>query len=227
MPKFGPGERQRCPRCETVVRFMALPGLPAHTVAESGADRIRITYSECPNCRHLVITLEELAPGFQGSGLIYEHTVWPITSGRPPAPPAVPQSIADDFNDAALVYHFSPKASAALSRRCMQAVLMDRAHVKAKDLSSQIAEVLGSLPPEIAENLDMVRQVGKYAEHPAKAKEPGIIVSVEPNEAEWNLDVLEALLDFYYVRPSLEAGKRARLEAKLKPSGPPPVAEPS
>jgi hypothetical protein len=227
MPRFGPGERQRCPRCETVVRFMALPGLPAHTVAESGADRIRITFSECPNCRHLVLTLEELAPGFQGSGLIYEHTLWPITSGRAPAPAEVPTSIADDYNEAALVFLFSPKASAALSRRCMQAVLMDKAGVKSKDLSSQIAEVLPALPQEISENLDMVRQVGKYAEHPAKAKEPGILAAVEPGEAEWNLDVLEALLDFYYVRPSLEAGKRARLAARLKQTGTPPVAQPS
>ncbi len=227
MPKYGPGERQRCPRCETVVRFMALPGLAAHTVAESGADRIRITYSECPNCRHIVITLEELTPGFQGSGLIYEHTIWPLGSGRPPAPAEVPPSIAEDYNDAALVFHFSPKASAALSRRCLQSVLLDKGGVKSKDLSSQIAEVLPTLPPHIAENLDMVRQVGDFAARPAKAKEPGMVSSAEPGEAEWNLDVLEALFDFYYVRPSLEAGKRARLENKLKQAGKPPVGQPT
>jgi hypothetical protein len=206
---------------------MALPGLSTHTVAESGSERIRTTFSECPNCRHIVVTLEELTPGFQGSGLIYEHTLWPLSSGRPPAPVEVPGSIADDYNEAALVFLFSPKASAALSRRCLQAVLLDKANVKAKDLSSQIAEVLPGLPPHIAENLDMVRQVGSFADHPLKAKEPGLVVPVEPGEADWNLDVLEALFDFYYVRPSLEAGKRARLEAKLKQTGKPPVKQPS
>src|SRR5512142_1961234 len=189
MPKYGPGERQKCPHCETVVKFVALPGMAAHTVAESGAERIRTTYSECPNCRHLVVTLEELAPGFQGSGLIYEHTVWPLSSGRPPAPVEVPESLADDYNEAALVFFFSPKASAALSRRCIQSVLLDKANVKAKDLSSQIAEVLGTLPPSIAENLDMVRKIGDFAGHPSKAKEPGMLAAVEPGEAEWNLDV--------------------------------------
>ncbi len=227
MPKYGPGERRKCPHCETVVRFIALPGLAAHTVAESGAERIRLTYSECPNCRHIVLTLEELGPSFQGSGLIYEHTVWPLSSGRAPAPAEVPVSIADDYNEAALVFLFSPKASAALSRKCIQSVLLDKANVKTKDLSSQIGEVLPSLPPHIAENLDMVRQVGNFADHAPKAKEPGVIVGVERGEAEWNLDVLEALFDFYYVRPSLEAGKRARLDAILKDAGKPPVGQPS
>lgn len=227
MPKFGPGERQKCPRCETVVKFTAVPGLATHTVAESGAERIRTTYSECPNCRHLVVTLEELSPSFQGSGLIYEHTVWPLTSGRAPAPVEVPPAIADDYNEAALVFLFSQKASAALSRRCMQSVLLDKANVKAKDLSSQIAEVLGVLPPHIAENLDMVRQVGDFSGHPQKAKEPGVVVAVEPGEAEWNLDVVEALFDYYYVRPAVEAGKRARLSAKLTQAGKPPLAQPS
>jgi len=136
-------------------------------------------------------------------------------------------SIADDYNEAALVFLFSARASAALSRRCLQSVLVDKANVKSKDLSSQIAEVLSTLPPYIAENLDMVRQIGGFADHPAKAKEPGMIAAAAPGEAEWNLDVLEALFDFYCVRPTLEAGKRARLESRLKETGTPPVGQQS
>jgi hypothetical protein len=44
---------------------------------------------------------------------------------------------------------------------------------------------------------------------------------VEPGEAEWNLDVLEALFDFYFVQPELLKKKRAALDAKLAEAGKP------
>ena len=48
-------------------------------------------------------------------------------------------------------------------------------------------------------------------------------MEVEPGEAEWNLDVLEALFDFYFVQPSILQAKLAALNAKLKEAGKPPV----
>jgi len=56
-----------------------------------------------------------------------------------------------------------------------------------------------------------------------KSQGTGQIVPVEPAEAEWNLDVLEALFDFYYVQPAVVAKKRAALDAKLKDAGKKPM----
>jgi hypothetical protein len=42
-------------------------------------------------------------------------------------------------------------------------------------------------------------------------------------EAEWNLDVLEALFDFYFVLPAVVKKKRAALDQKLKEAGKEPM----
>ena len=108
----------------------------------------------CPECGRMIIKLAMTGrrPG-SGEGLPVSY-LYPRSAARPPAPPAVPAAIAGDFNEsAAVVFADSPKASAALSRRCLQAVLRDAASVKPSDLSREIQAVLdsGSLPPYLAE----------------------------------------------------------------------------
>ncbi len=43
-----------------------------------------------------------------------------------------------------------------------------------------------------------------------------VISEVEPREAERNLDVLESLFDYYFVRPAMLQKKRDALNANLK-----------
>jgi hypothetical protein len=130
--------------------------------------------------------------------------VWPKGVSRAPIPPEVPSEIAEDYKEACLVLGDSPKASAALSRRCLQNLLRGAARVKPGDLSVEIQQVLdsGKLPTQIAENIDAIRQIGNFASHPNKSRTTGEVLPVEPHEAEWNLDVLESLFDFYFVQPA-------------------------
>ena len=74
-------------------------------------------------------------------------------------PPEVTDSYKADFVEACAVLPYSPKASAALSRRCLQAILRDKAGTKAKDLYDQIEEVItsGKLPSHISDDLHAVR----------------------------------------------------------------------
>jgi hypothetical protein len=44
-------------------------------------------------------------------------------------------------------------------------------------------------------------------------------VDVEAGEADWLLDVLEELLDFYFVRPAASRRRREKLNEKLKDTG--------
>ena len=119
----------------------------------------------------------------------------------------------------------SPKASAALSRRTLQLLLRDVAAVKPSDLSKEIDEVLASnaLPSHLAKAIDAVRQLGNFAAHPIKSTNTGEIVDVEPGEAEWLLDVIEGLFDFYFVQPALLERKREELDKKLAEAGKPPM----
>jgi len=140
-----------------------------------------------------------------------------------PIPQEVPPPYREDFSEACQVLADSPKASAALSRRCLQAILKDQAGAKKKDLADQIDEVTASrqLPSYIENDLHAVRQIGNFAAHPMKRTATGTILDVEAGEAEWNLDVLESLFDFYFVAPAADAKRKAALNAKLKAAGKP------
>ncbi|MGD9131959.1 MAG: DUF4145 domain-containing protein [Candidatus Bathyarchaeota archaeon] len=137
----------------------------------------------------------------------------------------MPNEIGNDFREAATVLSVSEKASAALSRRCLQNLLTQQGY-KQKDLVKQITAALKDLPNRIASNLDAVRVIGNYAAHPTKHKNTGMIADVEPEEASWTLDVLEDLFDFYYVQPKTAEKKRKKLDAKLKSLGKPPLKKP-
>lgn len=152
-------------------------------------------------------------------------TVWPKGVARAPVPVEVPPEIAEDYKEACLVLADSPKASAALSRRCLQNVLRTAAGAKHPTLDAEIKQVLATrtLPSGIAENLDQVRVIGNFGAHPMKDTTTGEIVDVEPHEAEWNLDVLESLFDFYYVQPALAKAKKDIINKKLVAAGRPPL----
>ena len=152
--------------------------------------------------------------------------VYPKSAGRPKADPAVPADLAEDFNEACLVLSDSPKASAALSRRCLQEVLKLQGFTQ-HDLAKAIDAALASntLPGELRFNLDAVRNIGNFAAHPIKDQTSGSVVAVEPHEAEWNLEVLEGLFDFYYVQPALNGSRVTALNAKLAAAGRSPIKQ--
>ena len=89
------------------------------------------------------------------------------------------------------------------------------------NLYNEIQEVLdsNSLPSDIADSIDLIRNIGNFAAHPTKSESSGQIVPVEPGEAEWCLDVIEMLYDFYFVRPENIKEKREAINRKLADTG--------
>ena len=60
----------------------------------------------------------------------------------------------------------------------------------------------------------MPRKVGNRAAHPTLS-DAGLIVDVEPWEAEWCLEVIEALYDHVFVVPARNKERLERLEQAL------------
>jgi hypothetical protein len=181
----------------------------------------------CPACQRWVIFLENYHV-FQDEGQRREELketilVRPKGSIRPPAPREVPEAFAQDYHEACMVLPDSAKASAALSRRCLQNILREKAGAVERDLAKQIQTVLneGQLPSYLSADLDAVRNIGNFAAHPIKSQHSGEVLPVEPGEAEWNLDVIEALFDFYFVAPARAEARRTALNQKLKDAGKP------
>ena len=180
-----------------------------------------IRHQACPACKRAIIFLN-----FVGNDRTYANRlVEPKSISRGPVPKDVPDLFANDYKEACLTLADSPKASAALGRRCLQNILREKAGVKKSDLSKEIDQVIESkqLPSHLAESIDAVRNIGNFAAHPLKSTNTGEIVDVEAGEAEWTLDVLEGLFDFYFVQPALIAKKKDALNKKLQDAGKPPM----
>lgn len=218
--KDGPA---RCPYCG--VSFSWSSREAELVGADINGIRIEVEHANCPACRRLIIQLVKVGdPEFgvstneRGRMMVY-----PRSTGRPPCPPEVPKEVCSDYTEACLVLRDSPKASAALSRRILQHILREEAHIQAADLAREIDAVMasGALSAQLAASLDLVRTVGNFAAHPTKSTATNAIIEVELGEAEWNLAVIEELMDFYYVKPAAAAKQKAAINAKLAAAGKP------
>jgi hypothetical protein len=185
----------------------------------------------CPDCkRHILrsfsIPIITDAAGARYNGAPSMALLYPKAALRPPPPQEVPNPFAQDYREACLVLADSPKASAALSRRCLQLILRDKGGVKHSDLSHEIEEAMPLLPLYLSGAIDAVRTVGNFAAHPIKSASTGEVVDVELGEAEWLLDTLEGLFGFYFVEPAALQKKRDELNAKLGDAGKPRLKQP-
>lgn len=172
----------------------------------------------CPACNQIIVDLR-----VHFSGRSTNFRVYPKGISRSPLSSDIPPEYADDYKEACLVLPDSPKASAALSRRCLQNLLRGKAKVTPSDLSKEIDEVIPKLPSYLAEAIDSIRVTGNFAAHPIKSTSTGEIVEVEPGEAEENLNTLEGLFDFYFVQPEILRKKREELNTKLADAKKPPL----
>lgn len=225
------GSSGPCPHCGVAVSFCATQtlGERVHFKDFEATDRIAIwarpersdpaqIYADsarCPNCDRSVVMLHTTDP---------EKTwfAWPEGIARKPLPMCVPAELVQDYREAALVLSLSPKASAALSRRCLQALLRLQGYEQ-HSLADQIATVLPDLPKYLRAGVDEIRVLGNFAAHPMKSTTTGMILDVTDGEADWMLEVLELLFDHFYARPEEYRSKRAALSDKLRDAGKKPL----
>ncbi|MDG2790897.1 DUF4145 domain-containing protein [Vibrio parahaemolyticus] len=217
----------RCPHCSVDIH-------PKRKIYRIGSDtdgKWAAEVSECSACKRLyieVICAEDMRNEAWGTDIRNEtlrKVVYPATMSRPEPSTIVPQKYREDFIEASMILNISPKASAALSRRCLQSILREHANVKKGSLEKEIQQVIDSnqLPSYISQAIDAIRNIGNFAAHPLKCSSTGEIVEVEAGEAEWNLEVLESLFDFYFVQPSILKSKQDELNKKLASLGKPPM----
>lgn len=218
-----------CPHC--LVAFS--PEFHRWSIGVDADGNWNILVLLCPECKKLAMFLEndESRP-FDKIGVTLAgqfpmenaklQLVRPKGSLRPPCPLEVPKDIKNDYQQACLVLPDSPEASAALSRRCLQHILFEQGY-ESKDLRDQISQILDSntLPPYIAEDIDAIRNIGNIAAHPQKTMTSEELVSVELKEAEWNLNIIEALFDHLYVQREKAKQRRDALNQKLQQIGKP------
>jgi hypothetical protein len=216
----------KCPHCND--GFHPQRG---RTDFQIDGDFWRVSYFTCPSCHRAVVELSE-GPNGNGQeprtgGSVPGFIAYPNATSRP-IPAEVPDHIAKDFREASVCLQFSPNASAALSRRCLQRVLREAGNAKKARLVDEIEEVAKrpDVPAQLRQALDGLRHLGNFAAHPEDDKATGDVLDVEPEEAEWTLDILESLFDLFYVGPARLQARFAGLNDKLTAAGRQPMQGP-
>jgi hypothetical protein len=222
----------KCPHCLTdfhengASRKMLRDDITEVVGRSVGTSDVNWAYqsTQCSKCLDVTI---EIAPFTQvGMRRGEWRRVLSSRSESRPRSPRVPQGIAADYVEACNVLPQSAKASAALSRRCLQSIL-HAAGYRGRDLNAEIDLLLNeidtkkAIPLRLRETIDAIRQFGNFSAHPIDDKTTLQIIEVEPEEAEWSLEILEGCFEHLYVGPSVARAKRAALDAKLAAAGKP------
>ena len=117
------------------------------------------------------------------------YKVWRLLpeSEAKPWPDCVPEPLRQDYREACLIRDLSSKASATLSRRCLQGMIRDFCDISKKTLYAEITELKkqvdeGNAPKgvehETMEAIDAVREVGNIGAH--MEADIDVIVDVDP-----------------------------------------------
>lgn len=161
---------------------------------EKDSSSVCVEYFHCPNCDKMTVTAMGLGP----------YTEFPVTNLRPTSlarkfPDYVPESIRTDYKEAYDILTLSPKASATLSRRCIQGMIRSIWNVKHGTLYNEISNIKGKIDPTLWKAIDSLRQLGNIGAH--MENEINTIVDIDSGEAEKLIKLVELLIKEWYIIP--------------------------
>jgi hypothetical protein len=169
-----------------------------------GFKRAVVQFLVCPNsdCKKVTFTISL----FKLSRNQYNNweprdiiNVWRLI---PPSeakvyPEYIPKPIRDDYLEACLIRDLSPKASATLSRRCLQGMIRDFWGVKKENLKLEVEAIGEKVDPLTWKAIDAVRKIGNIGAH--MEKDINLIVDVDPDEASKLINLIEILIKDWYI----------------------------
>ena len=165
---------------------------PHFASEENFSDKITIQTMNCPNCHK--VSIDIVGVGSQFPNRITHFN--PISLAKA-YPDYIPQTIRSDYEEAHAILNLSPKASATLSRRCLQGMIRDFWGISKARLVDEIDALKDIVDPSTKKVLDALRKLGNIGAHPEK--DINLIVDIEPNEAHLLLKFIELLMQKWYI----------------------------
>lgn len=163
-----------------------------------------------PECKKLALRAMLGKWGYDGSrwAVIEAYDDWRLLprSHSKPQPDYIPGQLRSDYLEACLIRDLSPKASAALSRRCIQGLIRDFCGISERTLNSEISKLRsmvadGTAPrgvtPESVDAIDHVRKIGNIGAH--MEADVNTIIDIEADEAQILIELIETLFEDWYV----------------------------
>lgn len=220
-PTYSPQSSGTCPHCGYSVLF-SHPSSPAFmfgggfdvkvstcTIRQSNNTSVDIHVATCPRheCGRIIVSIQE-APSDK------PILVWPSHPRLPKIDDSVPNHIKRDYLESYASLHASPRAAAALARRCLESLLNDKNYSGA-NLFEKINNALDDMPARLRMHVHALRQIGNFAVH-EKKHHSGEILDVDKDEAEWMLDLLALAFEHYYEASARDEAILKALQAKLE-----------
>lgn len=153
---------------------------------------VNISFFLCPKCKKYNIHASGIGKVTKG----IEVPIMPISKAKQ-FPDYIPKSIRSDYEEAYAIVNLSPKASATLSRRCLQGMIRDFFQIKENNLFNAINKLEGKIPAQQWRVIDGIRRIGNIGAH--MEKDINLIVDIEPDEATKLLKLIEHLLQQWYI----------------------------
>ena len=179
------------------VNYPSFSNVTGHGYSINGAyttnDCISIDMYKCPECKNISVIASSLGKGFKKP---FRVLVNPTSSAKQ-YPDYIPKAIRDDYEEAYSIVNLSPKASATLSRRCLQGMIRDFWNIKKSKLADAINELQNKVTSSQWKAIDSVRKIGNIGAH--MESDINTIVEVDSGEAEKLLKLIELLIDKWYI----------------------------
>lgn len=166
----------------------------------------RGTIIACPNvkCKQIYFVLQlkkdriQYGTPYETDSVIKKWVLMPDSKAKP-QPSYVPVQIVNDYTEACRIKDLSPKASATLSRRCLQGMIRNfwDIQVRSGKLSDEINGLKDKVPLIEWSAIDAVRSVGNIGAH--MEEDVNLIIDVEPEEADLLISLIEDLFKDWYI----------------------------
>lgn len=112
-------------------------------------------------------------------------------------PDYVPEQIRKDYEEACLIRDLSPKASATLSRRCLQGMIRNFWNITGRNLNDEINQLQEKVSAAQWKAIDALRKIGNIGAH--MEKDTDLIIDIAPEEASQLISLIELLIDKWYI----------------------------
>ncbi|MBF1236903.1 MAG: DUF4145 domain-containing protein [Lautropia mirabilis] len=129
-------------------------------------------------------------------------------------PDNIPVAIRQDYSEAVLICELSPKASATLSRRCLQGIIRDVYKVNENSLVKEIDKIKEKIDKDTLEIIEMIRKAGNIGAH--TEKDISIIIDIDPGDARILIQLIETLIQKWYIDDPKYKQKIENLKIKIE-----------
>jgi hypothetical protein len=197
---------------------------------------VGLDWMHCSNeeCGQLIIRAHEEVREYDGRAFVGSRTdTWiarpRFGSSHRRIDPLVPEPFRSDYAEAAALLDISPRMSAVLARRIVGDLLKTYASKTHFSLTARIDSFIqdGRHPSGLTENLHHLREIADFSAHTqeevAGGEQEVVIIDVDRDEAEWTLDVVDRLFDYFIVTPAKDEAVRQKMDKKIDKAGRKPL----